>query len=108
MPCVPGPAALVVIGVGGPMVVEGTVILGLAGAVAVGGAAAFGTEVLGRWRSRRTLRICQSGTGEQNQKTKKPNVHRNSPSRKYSRVANLAVIPRVSNSGRYAPIRSML
>ena len=47
MPCVPGPAALVVIGVGGPIVVGGTVILGLAGALAPGGGAAFGTEVCG-------------------------------------------------------------
>jgi len=38
---------LVVIGVGGPIVVDGTVILGLTGALALGGGAAFGTEVLG-------------------------------------------------------------
>jgi hypothetical protein len=36
---------LVVIGVGGPIVVGGTVIFGLAGALALGGGAAFGTEV---------------------------------------------------------------
>lgn len=42
-----GPAAFVVIGVGGPMVVGGTVVFELAGAVAAGGGAAFGTDVCG-------------------------------------------------------------
>jgi hypothetical protein len=47
VPCVPAPAALVVIGVGGPIVVGAAVKLGLAGAVALGGGAAFGAEVCG-------------------------------------------------------------
>jgi hypothetical protein len=44
---VPGPAALVVIGVGGPIVVGGGVMFGLAGAVVLAGGAAFGVAVWG-------------------------------------------------------------
>jgi hypothetical protein len=40
-----GPAALVVIGVGGPMVVGGGVMLGLVGGVALAGGGAVGTDV---------------------------------------------------------------
>ena len=100
MPCVPGPAAFVVIGVGGPIVVGATVVLGLAGALALGGGAALGTEVCGGGVAVERCAFAKAAQASKRRRLRNRIFIEIPLFRKYSRVANLAVIPRVSNSAR--------